>query len=313
MRNDDGAADGAAELVALELIPCWRKVVARVEDGVADEFEQVAVNAIVARLRNGVDHRAGVSAIASAVVAALHAELLERIREGKRHVHVGVSVVVATAIHVEAGLVRARAVERDGDCGGKRLGDTLIDARRRADRGAGHKKCERDGISAIDGQVDDALLLNHLAEHGGRGIDLDGVRLHGDDLLLATDRQRGTDGQTLIGKEGDAGLLEGAEAAGLDRQGVDGGVERRDDVIPLTIRFDLTRELSSFVDDSDIRVGKHGAGAVGDGTDDRAESLSRRGAGPEVHDKEERNAGDPSQAAIRNGENLFALRGEGAP
>ena len=119
----------------------------RVHGGVAQEFEQAAVEFIGARLRNHIDHRAGIAAELGAIKVGLHLELADRfdrraqddgdsealivvdsvVEEIVRALAVAVreqlaagpAIVRASAAHNGAAGAEARAVDA-GDCGRQR-------------------------------------------------------------------------------------------------------------------------------------------------------------------------------------------------
>ena len=79
---DDPAAGGAAELVPLQGVARGCEEVARVQIAVAEIVEEIAVKLVRAGLGDGVDRGAGVDSEARGYGAGLHAELLQRVREG---------------------------------------------------------------------------------------------------------------------------------------------------------------------------------------------------------------------------------------
>src|SRR5260370_26277218 len=89
-RQDHGSADSGAKLVALQGIAGGGKKVASVEDRVTVELKRVTVESIRSRLGDDVDHATGVLSVFSAVVAGLHAELLQSVGKGERRVHIGI-------------------------------------------------------------------------------------------------------------------------------------------------------------------------------------------------------------------------------
>ena len=68
------------------------------------------MQAVRTRFGDNVYDAAGIPAVAGAVVARLHAELLKGIREGEGLVGVGIKVVVVGAIKAVADLVLTRAI-----------------------------------------------------------------------------------------------------------------------------------------------------------------------------------------------------------
>jgi len=114
---DDGAAESAAVLIALDAIGSGGrgKEILGVERGIAIEFEGVSVEIICAGLGDDIDDAARVRSVFRAVVAGLHAEFLERIGERKRLIDVGVFVNVVAAVELVANRILPSAICGEGD------------------------------------------------------------------------------------------------------------------------------------------------------------------------------------------------------
>src|SRR6185312_8372217 len=99
---DDGSANRAAKLVAEKRVRLgWtRGELLRqcIKDAVAIKIEYVAVDLVCPGLRNNVDHTARVQTIAGGQSTGFHAELLQRIGEGERQVHIRKTVVVVASV-----------------------------------------------------------------------------------------------------------------------------------------------------------------------------------------------------------------------
>src|SRR5207244_4391842 len=115
---DDGAAESAAKLIALDAIGSGRrgKEILGVEHRIANEFEGVSVETVCARLGDDVNDAARVGAVLRAVVAGLDAEFLERVGERKGLIDVGVFVHVVAAVELVADGILAGSIcgESDG-------------------------------------------------------------------------------------------------------------------------------------------------------------------------------------------------------
>jgi hypothetical protein len=96
----DGAADRAAELVALERVLGGREEVAGVQIAVAQKLEQISVNLVGSGFAHHVDHAAHGIPVLRAHIGALHAEFLDRVGVGKGQISINVGVVVGDAIHL---------------------------------------------------------------------------------------------------------------------------------------------------------------------------------------------------------------------
>ena len=173
----DWASNDSAELIAFERVDGFyavdvAEVVGGIEDAVADELEEITVEGVGAGFGDGVDDGTGVSAVAGGVVGGLDAELLESVGEGEGLIDVGVDVVIGGAVEVEAGLVSAGAVGGDGDGDGDGLVLTLVGSIVGRLDGAGDEEGKGDGVTTVEGKVDDAFLLDDLREGGTGGVDL---------------------------------------------------------------------------------------------------------------------------------------------
>ena len=86
-------------------------------------------------------------------------------------------------------------------------------------RGKGHPSYqvgERSSIATVERQIRDLLLPDHLGQGPCGRIHLSGVGLHIHGNVGRSDLQGDVEGQTLIGKQGDAELLIPLEARGFD-------------------------------------------------------------------------------------------------
>ena len=73
-------------------------MVARIEGAFADELKQIAMNLICARFGYGIDYRIRVEPVSRGGAVGLDAELLKRVGEGERQVHVGMRIVMIAAV-----------------------------------------------------------------------------------------------------------------------------------------------------------------------------------------------------------------------
>src|SRR6185437_5660473 len=105
MRDNDRAADGAAELMPVEIIGASGKVGAGVEVAVAQELERVAMKLRGASPGNDVNDGPGALAELGIVVAGLDTELLHRVGHGEGRVDVREFVNVVAAVEEVVGLI----------------------------------------------------------------------------------------------------------------------------------------------------------------------------------------------------------------
>src|SRR6266498_1956636 len=94
----DGAAQRAAELVALQTAALRGEEIPRVEFVITHELEQVAMKFIRARFRDDVDRRRGVMAVARGQGAGLGLEFLQGVGEWHRQIQVIERVVMRAAV-----------------------------------------------------------------------------------------------------------------------------------------------------------------------------------------------------------------------
>ena len=141
------AAERSAELVLIECAARGRKVVARVEIGVAQEFESIAVKCVGAGFRDDVDLAAAELAIFRVEVVGENPELGDGIEVGNdRRAHVDVFFDVAS-IHHEAIGEFPLAVDRDG------AGIQIAGGRKRAGAHVLHR-VGGDGSDGSDARVE---------------------------------------------------------------------------------------------------------------------------------------------------------------
>src|SRR5262249_53857457 len=113
--------------------------VSTVQISVSKELERAAMKVVCARLGHHIDDRSGTASIFSAEAVGLNAELLNRIRIGKRIVDVGVSILITAAVEVVIGRIRATAV------GGNRHGAGISHGLHRIAASVGVAGLEVDG------------------------------------------------------------------------------------------------------------------------------------------------------------------------
>src|SRR5262249_16887370 len=202
---DDFAAQRAAELVPLQAVLPGREIIDRVRIPVADEFKQMPVPAIPAGLGDRVQDSARMQSVSRRERAGLHAEFRERVRKRERHVDVGEAVVVVPAVEqVVGGIARAA-----GDGNGLRAKKTLA-ARIRSI--AVIDRCARDSdelrrITAVERQLDDALLIDYLGDRVLLRLHETGIGVYLDRFAHLPDLHRDVDLDIVVDAELNSGLL----------------------------------------------------------------------------------------------------------
>ena len=234
---DDGAAESAAILIALDAIGSARrgKEILGVEHRIANEFEGVSVETVCARLGDDVNDAARVGAVLRAVVAGLDAEFLERVGERKGLIDVGVFVHVVAAVELVADGILAGSICGESDGPGESLGGTLIGTSiRRVDR-SGDKQSQLRGIAAVQRELRNALLFDDLLQDGRRRIHLESIARHRDHFRGHAQLQAHVYGKRLIREQGNPTFLGDAEALRLHAQVVGRRLQGGNHIEPLRI------------------------------------------------------------------------------
>ena len=223
---DDRRAERAAELIAAEIVFLRREVVALDEVVVAVELERVAVNLVRSGLGHQVDRGGGVITVARRQRAGLDLELLQRIGERRRQVQAVERIVVRAAVHDVGDAVGLAAGHRDRH--GRKILVGVEVAGRRGGREAGEED-QLGRLPAVERQLHDALVVDHLADAGVLGFDQRRVRGHRDLLADRADRERHVDLGVRSDLQHDAVAHVGVESLQHDLQliGTDRQVRQR--------------------------------------------------------------------------------------
>ena len=190
---NDAAADGAAELVAMEHVVSGQEIVARVDAAVAQELKQVAVQLVGAGLGHDIHGAARMQAIAGRQGVGLDAEFLQRVGEGERQVDIRERVVVVSAVEQVVDVVALRTGHRDDHRAVEALAaDVVVAGSGSVDRAA-RQEHQRGGLPPVQRQFQNAALIDHLRDGVVLGLDHGGLRLHLDVFGDRTDLQAGID------------------------------------------------------------------------------------------------------------------------
>ena len=223
----DRAADRAAELVAVQPVAELLAVrsdrseyARRVEAAVAQELERVPVQVVGARLHDRIHRRRRVHAVLRRQPAGRDAELLQRIRERERQVHVVIGVVVHRAVERVLDAVAQSARDGNGDAAGVAQGRE----RPLIDRRAGQHDQVGD-LAPLQRELHQALLLDDFADPRAAHVHERRGRLDRHRFFQVADRQRRRDHRVRVHLQHDARLHVGAESLqrhlepiGADRQ-----------------------------------------------------------------------------------------------
>jgi hypothetical protein len=276
---DQGAAEGPAEVVAIEgvlgLARLLQEVVRGVQRVVAPEVEGAAVERVLAAAGDDVDLRARGLAELGAVAVAMDLELLDGLDRG-----------VDEDRAVAADVVVVGAVDRPHVGVDRAPGDGEVDAAHEALVGdvearlgladAGHQQRELDEVAAVERQLADLLAGDEAGDVAALGLHLDGGGLDADRLRHAARLELDVLGAHVGHVEQEA-LVEGALESGvahLDLVAADGEVG--EGVGPDRARERALRQTGVFALQGDLRPRDHrprgvrhrpaqrGAGALGE-------------------------------------------------
>src|ERR1035437_8904592 len=226
--DDDRTADGAAVRMPVQCVVGRGEVRLGVEESIAQELKCVAMELACAGLDDDVDHRSCALPEFSIVVAGLNAELLQRVREWKRRIGVGHFIHVVAAVQKVILLGGERSVGTGDYSNGKCLSTSLVGSVALvAGVGDTGNQCDERGcISAVQGQIDDASLVDDLRQGTRGGVDLRSISGDTDGDRGRADHELDIDGSRLVGFERDTGLRVLFKAGSNHRYRVVRGQER---------------------------------------------------------------------------------------
>ena len=186
----DRRAQRAAKLIAVQIVLLRREVVALVEAVVAVELERVAVDLVRSGLGHQVDRRGGMVAVPRRQRAGLDLELLQRVGKRRRQVQVVERIVVRPAVHDVGDAVGLAAGHRDRHGREVLVG---VEVAGRRGRRQSRQEDQLGRLAAVQRQLHDALIVDHLSDAGVLGFDQRGVRRHRDLLADRADGERHVD------------------------------------------------------------------------------------------------------------------------
>ena len=256
--KDDGTTEGEAELVALEgrlrLLGSVEEVLG-VELLVAEELEGGAVEVVGPGLEVDVDDAAHGAAVLGGVGVGLDLELLDGVDGGLDHLAAALGAGELVGVVVDA--VDHEVVLGDLHAAGA---EAAVAAAAGGLDGAGREQGELVVLAAVEGHVDDAAVVDHLALAGFDGVELQGVG--GDDDVLGdgADFKGEIEFGPLIDREDDAGTSDGLEALLLDGDGVGAGLQQGNGVVAIGVGLGLSGDVGGDVGDGNACRGHDGAG-----------------------------------------------------
>ena len=276
---DDGAAEGAAELVPAQGRVEGGEMVGGVEEIVAKEFEEGSVPLVRAGLGGGLEQGAGDGAELGVVVTGGYFEILERVEVRIDDGDAEDGAFVFGAVEEEAVGGEELAVDVDLHAA---LGILAGGVLPRVHLGAGNDEEEGSEVAVEDGKALDFVAGEGGADVGAVGFEQRRVFGDGDGALSFTDLQERVDAGG--GVDFDVGVGgEGGESGRGDLDVVAAGEEMGLGVVAGFIGFRLERNAAIAVGNGDFGPRDGGAGGIGDGADDVAgDGLGAERSGGEV-------------------------------
>ena len=258
----DRPAGHAAELVSSEPRRgrgARREEVAGVEVLVTRELEQAAVQVVLAGLRRQVDDAAVEAAELGRRAVALDRELLDGVDVGEERDLARLRLEHRDAVEEIFVGARAPAVDpRQRGRGRRRDGDTRSQAG------------QRDEAAAVERQIDDAPLVDHVAEAGGLAAQQRRRAGYGHRLGPPADAERDVDAQRLARLQRDAFADRWPEPRELDADRVAARRQAGHHVAPVGVRGRRARHARRGRGRGDRRARRNRAGLVDDVADQRA-------------------------------------------
>ena len=170
---DDRSTQSPAVLVTLQSVAPGSEKVSRIHLAVTKELERVAVERICARLHNRVHCSGRVHAVLRGECARLHLELLQGVGERKRKIHSVKRVVVERSIQIVSNSIELPT--GDGDVQTARHASSAGPS---CGNRAARQLNQFHWIASIEGQFQNALVLDDGSDAGCLGFDKCGIRLH---------------------------------------------------------------------------------------------------------------------------------------
>ncbi len=287
---EDRSADASAELVLakLGLGAAGLEDVAGVEDIVAEELVGAAVELVGAGAGNDVDDTACGTAGFGGVAVGLDGDFLDAFDVGLDTDGADDALVIVDA--VDDVVVEGIVLTVDGEAAG---GAPIVGAAAAGEAvtwtlvGSGNELDELDEVTAVEGEILDLLCGDGGADGGAVGLEERCLGFDGDGFRFTTGLETDVGAGAVTGFDGEVGGGRGFEACDLDGDGVAADGKEGELVFAAAVGGGGTLLAGIQVDDGDVGVGDHGAGGVGDGTDDVCGGELRKGAGDKGEEKGE--------------------------
>ncbi len=243
------------------------EVILRIERGVAKEEEHVARHRVRAALGHDVDHAAGCLAELGCIGVGEHLEFAHRLLAERRAHAPDARVVVVEP--VDGDVVRSCALP--GERQPRRARRTLL--RRAVGRDTRREKREADEIPAVDRQMLNLRLRNHIRDDSTLRVNDWRVSRHEHGLLTAGDIQRQADVDEAAKRQHDVVERSGRESLQFGAHGVCARGQRRNQEMPTLIRDRAAGVVGFDVLRRDSRARKHCGRLI----DDRPAKIASRG------------------------------------
>ena len=250
----DRPSERAAELVAAERVGRDRKKRRGVEPVMAQELERAAVELIGSGFRDRVDGAARFHAVRRREAARFDFNLLQRVGKRQRKVGPVVRVVVHRAVQREGQAERLPARHRD-----PRAARHALIARHPDLNGPPTEGDQVGDLSSVQWQLEDALVLDDLADAGIARLHHRGVRLDRHAFFELSHFQDDVDDRARIDLEHDPGLHEGSKAGQGNLQAIRSEREVRQNIRARAIGHAAARRAGLRLRRGDRHTRQHAA------------------------------------------------------
>ena len=269
----DRTAPKPAVLVALEEVLLCGEEALRVERAIAQVLERSAMEAVRPGARDDVHDGARIVAMRRAVVRRLNREFLECVGKREALVFLEIRIGVVGAVQPVRVLALAGAVGRNADRARDRLAGLLADRRQ---HGARDQRLQPRDFAAGDRQLDDARVVDDLADGCRRDVDRRRFARDRDRFRQITELERDVHREILVRLQRDIRAAHRLEARQLRANLIGGRSNRWERVAPIGAGDRVGLDACGALDGRHRGAGNHASAAVGKGPVDLSRALRKR-------------------------------------